>query len=783
LKNSALHPFKNRTMESEQEQIIHFEQVRLQYKALPTSLITVVVIGALLAYAQWSAIDHVIIIGWLLAISIISIIRYSFYHRFNKIAPSKESIEPWHKYSFITATLSGLSWGSAGVLLFPVDDVVHQVVLAFVLAGMSAGAVTTLTSIRANIAAYLLPTLTPLIIRFYMEQTEVGVIMGIMATIFLVMLGISARNSYYAILDSINLRFTHQQTKLALKESADMNQQILDTAAEGIFGVDLNGKTSFVNPAAARMLGYDPAELLDLPIHNTIHHTHSDGTTYEDGSCPMFISIVQGIAQHVDDEVLWRKDGTSFPVDYISMPIIKDEKIYGAVVTFRDITRRKRIEAQLEHQALFDPLTDLPNRNLLINRMQQVHARCVRRGHLGAVLYLDLDRFKAINDALGHKVGDQLIKQVAARLSSHLRKEDTVAHLSGDEFVILLSEINDDPETAQNQALSYAENIRESLSQPYEIEEQQLHSTPSIGITLFPMGNENAQSILQEADTAMYLAKEQGRNTIHFYIPSMQLAADERLALENDLRKSLDQNEMRLNFQPQVDINGLAKGAEVLLRWHHPKRGLVSPADFIPLAEDTGLIIPIGEWVLYQACQLISNWQDEGIEEPHTLAVNVSPRQFRLASFVPRVKAILEETGANPACLELELTEGIVVDNVEDTIEKMSTLRELGVRFSLDDFGTGYSSLSYLKRLPLDKLKIDQSFVRDICTDTNDATIVETIISMGRHMDLHVIAEGVETKQELDFLDAKGCHTYQGFYFSRPVEWDAYKLFLLKNSS
>ncbi|NOR51458.1 MAG: EAL domain-containing protein, partial [Gammaproteobacteria bacterium] len=430
----------------------------------------------------------------------------------------------------------------------------------------------------------------------------------------------------------------------------------------------------------------------------------------------------------------------------------------------------------------YDPLTALPNRNLLINRMQQIHARCVRRGHLGAVLYLDLDRFKAINDALGHSVGDQLLKQVATRLSSHLRQEDTVAHLSGDEFVILLSEISDDPKTAQTQSISYANNIRELLSQPHEIEGQQLYSTPSIGITLFPMGNENAESILQEADTAMYRAKEQGRNAIHFYIPSMQLAADKRLALENDLRRALDQNEMQLNFQPQVDIRGLVKGAEVLLRWNHPTRGMVSPTEFIPLAEETGLIIPIGEWVLYQACQLISNWEEEGLNREYSLAVNVSPRQFRLTNFVSRVKAILEETGANPARLELELTEGVVVDNVEDTIEKMSTLREIGVRFALDDFGTGYSSLSYLKRLPLDKLKIDQSFVRDISLDSNDATIVETIISMGRHMDLHVIAEGVDSEEELRFLDEKGCHTYQGFYFSPPVEWDAYKLFLLRHS-
>ena len=281
----------------------------------------------------------------------------------------------------------------------------------------------------------------------------------------------------------------------------------------------------------------------------------------------------------------------------------------------------------------------------------------------------------------------------------------------------------------------------------------------------------------------MYRAKEKGRNTIHFYNPGMQLAADERLALENDLRKALNQNELQLYFQPQLNNTGLVTGAEVLLRWNHPTRGLVSPADFIPLAADTGLIIPIGEWVLHQACQLISNWKDEGLKERHRLAVNVCPRQFRLASFVSKVKTILEETGADPACLELELTEGIVVDNVEDTIEKMSALRELGVHFALDDFGTGYSSLSYLKRLPLDKLKIDKTFIRDICTGSNDATIVETIISMGRHLDLHVIAEGVETKEELAFLDAKGCHTYQGFYFSHPLEWDAYKLFLLKNSS
>lgn len=471
-------------MDSEQKQIVRFEQVKLQYKFLPTSLISIIIASLLLAYAQWTVIDRTIIIGWLIALWSITGVRYVFYRSYITNTPSKDNIESWHRYAFIGALLSGFGWGAASICLFPANDVTHQVVLAFLMGGMATGAIMTLTSLRANVAAFVLPMVLPLIVRFFMEQTEVGVGMGVMTTIFLIMIGVSARNSYYAILESINLRFSHQQTKLALKESAAMNQQILDTAAEGIFGVDLDGMTTFVNPAAAKMLGYEPAELLGLPIHNTIHHSHPDGVIYQNNSCPMYRSIAHGIAQHVDDEVLWHKDGSSIPVDYISVPIIKDEKIFGAVVTFRDITQRKKIEEKLEHQAFYDPLTDLPNRNLLINRMQQAHALCAHHGHLGAVIYLDLDRFKAINDALGHRIGDELLKQVAIRLSAQKSKEDTIAHLSGDEFVILLSEISDDPETAQNQAISYAENIRELLSQPYEIEGHQLHSTPSIGISI-----------------------------------------------------------------------------------------------------------------------------------------------------------------------------------------------------------------------------------------------------------------------------------------------------------
>ena len=361
---------------------------------------------------------------------------------------------------------------------------------------------------------------------------------------------------------------------------------------------------------------------------------------------------------------------------------------------------------------------------------------------------------------------------MSRRLTSDLRAEDTVSRLGGDEFVMLLSDLGSDAEQAAAAAQHKAETIRACLAEKYEIEGHELHVTPSIGVAMFPASGKGTQEsgtdILRYADTAMYRAKDDGRDTIRFFLPSMQAAADSRLAIEKELRHALEKGELSLYFQPQVNAQGEILGAETLARWNHPEKGFISPATFIPIAEATGLILPIGEWVLRSACEQLKAWSDIGLHISH-LAVNVSPRQFRQPNFIQQIQTILDETGADPSMLGLELTEGMVIDNIVDTIDKMQGLKKLGVELSIDDFGTGYSSLAYLKKMPLDILKIDQSFVRDIENDVNDAAIVDTIISMAKHLDLKVIAEGVETSFELNFLADKGCTIYQGYFFSKPL--------------
>ncbi len=440
---------------------------------------------------------------------------------------------------------------------------------------------------------------------------------------------------------------------------------------------------------------------------------------------------------------------------------------------------RRQAEDRFEFQAFHDDLTGLPNRRMLIERLKQEVAVAIRRELHGAVLFIDLDQFKRLNDALGHSVGDLLLKQVADRLKNLLRAQDTVARLGGDEFVIILPALDGGEDEAANHAYAVADKVRWELSQFYFLGEHEFHLTPSIGIVLFPTAGEGVDDLLKHADTAMYQAKKEGRNTARFYKPSMQDAASHRLTLEKDLRHALNRNELELHYQPQVLADGSVIGAEVLIRWGHPEHGVVSPVLFIPVAEDTGLILEIGEWVLRTACEQIRRWEVAGVRLDH-LAVNVSPKQFRQPDFVAIVERVLDETGIDPRHLDLEVTEGMLIQDVEYTIEKMERIRDLGVRFSIDDFGTGYSSLAYLKRLPLDILKIDRSFVQDVHRDTQDAAICTTIIAMAKNLDLAVVAEGVETEEEQAFLADNGCDIYQGYYYSRPLALDAFEDYLVK---
>jgi diguanylate cyclase (GGDEF)-like protein/PAS domain S-box-containing protein len=465
-----------------------------------------------------------------------------------------------------------------------------------------------------------------------------------------------------------------------------------------------------------------------------------------------------------------RKNGEVYPKWLtISAVIGTDGNVTNYIGNHYDISEQKKAEETIEALAFFDQLTGLPNRTLLLDRLSQAKTASGRSGRYSALLFVDLDNFKTLNDTQGHDIGDALIKLVAQRLKTCVREVDTVARLGGDDFVIILASLSTSEAEAAMAAESLAEKILSSLNQPYQLNNASHHCTASIGVTLFQGTGIPVEELMKQADLSMYKAKAAGRNTCHFFDPAMEVAVRERAALEKDLRTALNDQQFLLHYQAQVTSGQRMIGAEVLVRWQHPQRGMVSPADFIPLAEETGLILPLGHWVLETACAQLAKWAWQSEFSALTIAVNVSVRQFRQADFVDEVLSVLKTTGANPSRLKLELTESLLAHDVEEIVEKMFALKAKGICFSLDDFGTGYSSLSYLKRLPLDQLKIDQSFVRDILIDPNDAAIARTIVALADSLGLGVIAEGVETAAQRDFLEAAGCHAYQGYFFGRPL--------------
>lgn len=469
---------------------------------------------------------------------------------------------------------------------------------------------------------------------------------------------------------------------------------------------------------------------------------------------------------------LWnkRKNGELYP-EFLTITVVKnlEGEITNFVGSATDITHSKAAAAQIENLAFYDHLTALPNRRLLLDRLNQALLYSARHGKDGAILFLDLDHFKTINDTLGHDVGDTLLKEVAKRLTASIREGDTVARLGGDEFVVMIEGLSENSAEAATQTEDIGEKILATLNVPYLLAGKEYQIGASIGVALFSNHQESLDDLLKHADIAMYQAKKSGRNNLRFFDPIMQANINARVAMENDLRLAIKAQQFVLYYQPQVYHNKKITGAEVLIRWQHPKLGLVPPLEFIPLAEETGLIIPIGEWVLKTACMQIKSWENNVHTQNLQLAVNVSAKQFFKPDFVESVIEVIHLTGINPDKLKLELTESLVLDDIKDTIHKMQRLQSIGVRFSMDDFGTGQSSLAYLTQLPLDQLKIDQSFTRNIGIKNSDAVIVQTIIGMGHHLGMEIIAEGVETEAQRAFLQKKGCPVFQGYLFSKPV--------------
>ncbi|APW40367.1 hypothetical protein RD110_00190 [Rhodoferax koreense] len=537
---------------------------------------------------------------------------------------------------------------------------------------------------------------------------------------------------------------------------------LLDKAQDAIIVRGIDHRVLYWNQSAARLYGWTAEEVVGRSLVNLLY---GDPSRFEFANQAV---IEQGEWHGEIAQV--RKDGSELMVE-ARWTLVRDanDQPHSIFAINTDITQRKATEDEIHKLAFFDALTQLPNRQLLTDRLRHALSSCARNGRGGALLFIDLDNFKTLNDTLGHDRGDLLLQQVARRLAACVRQMDTVARLGGDEFVVILEDLGEDTQEIGVRAKAIGEKILQTLSAAYQLEGNEHQSTCSIGITRFTGQVDSVGELLKQADIAMYQAKAAGRNTVRFFDPGLQAAVTARASLEADMRLALAQDEFFLHYQPQIDAQGLCTGVEALVRWHHPLRGTVSPAEFIPVAEETGLILEIGRQVLQQACGLLASWAGDEHTAHLSLAVNVSSRQFKHADFVQQVCDTLARSGADPSRLKLELTESLLVDDMELIIDKMMVLRAHGVSFSLDDFGTGYSSLAYLRRLPLDQLKIDQSFVRDVLTDPNDAVIARTIIGLGQSLGLNVIAEGVESAEQRDFLLAHGCLAYQGYFFSRPL--------------
>ncbi|MDZ4202777.1 MAG: EAL domain-containing protein [Gallionella sp.] len=565
-------------------------------------------------------------------------------------------------------------------------------------------------------------------------------------------------------------------SRKAAEKRLKLSASVFSHANEAILIADVDGTILDVNEAFCNITGYARDEVIGKNPRILGSGRH-DREFY----AIMWRNLIEKGFHYGE---IWnkRKNGEIYP-EMQTISAVRDEhgNIVHYVSLFSDITERKNAEDEIRNLAFYDVLTQLPNRRLLMERINSARLSNARSHHYGALLFLDLDKFKVLNDTLGHDQGDLLLIEVAQRLRSCVREMDTVARMGGDEFVVLLDDVDESPDVTSRKVALIAEKVRVSLSAPYQLKHASYMSSPSIGVVLFCGESETVESLIKQADMAMYKAKDSGRNTVRFFDPEMQLAVETRASLEADLRHAISKQQLHLYYQVQVDNERRPIGAEALVRWIHPVRGMVSPGQFIPIAEESSLIIELGDWVLKTACRQLATWAGADSSRTLTLAVNVSAQQFKQDDFVIKIERLLGVYRFSPASLKLELTEGVVLNSVSEVVGKMHALKALGIQISLDDFGTGYSSLSYLKILPLDQIKIDQSFVRDITTDPNDEVMVKTIIDMAQNFRLNVIAEGVETESQLAFLKQNGCMAYQGYLFGKPVAIEQFENLL--NSS
>lgn len=748
---------------TENAEVIDLEIVDLIIANSTKSMLISCLIASLLVYLQADTSNIQSVSTWAAILSSVHLIKKlvaTIYSEKNDIqrSTSKQLIQ-----FRILASICGAAWGASSFFFFHPSDYLHQAFLAMSLAGICGGAIVvnaldryTSLSFVGGLMLFFLPP-------FFMSADIFSISIALMFVTFVLYITLAGLNLANTLHDNIALRMHSIKSKEAINALAQRQKLHFDNTPLAVIEWDNHFKVTSWNASANKMFGYTPEEALGKHINFIIpasQQTLNSASTYQ------VLSVAGG--HHVRNQNV-RKDGKIIYCEWFNTTL-KDaaNNVVGIASLVQDETAYKKAQDEIERLAYYDTLTNLPNRRLLVDRLNQSLKVSKRTKSCVGVMFMDLDNFKTLNDTKGHAIGDLLLQKVAKRLQLSVRAHDTVARIGGDEFVIILDDLGKEIEAAKYAIKLVGDKLLKEINHPFALQDYEHYCTPSIGIYTYAGEGISADEVLKRADAAMYQIKQSGRNNINFYDDSMQPVLDLLSNLKNDLNFALAHSQLEIHYQTQVGTNEKAIGAEALLRWNHPELGSIPPSKFIPLAEDTGLIIPIGTWVLQQACFQLQKWSDSPKTSKLRLSVNVSALQFAQSDFVNQVKSALEMSGCNPKQLMLELTESLVLRNINEVVDKMNALKNIGVLLSLDDFGMGYSSLSVLKQLPLDELKIDQSFVADAIEGSDSALIIQTIISMGGNLGLDVIAEGVANQAQESLLKKAGCKMYQGYLFGKP---------------
>lgn len=764
---------------------IKAQQIKLLYEQLPPALFGESVAATVLCIALWNKTNHYLLIGWLLFIYFGSAFWRSILVYLFKTKHSLLSHDNWLKFYVVGVFFTGAGWGIAGGGLMPPEGFVQQTFVMLMIFGVTAAANTLYSPILSVYTFFLIIALAPLSI-WLLTHGGLYVLLGFLSFIYFAVLLSTAYYTNKLILSSLVLRFKNinlgsikklLEKKVAertneLKESLAITKSAFESTADGILMVTLDNKIKFYNKKFLDMWGFTSEFIKTTDDEKAIQHVMNQLINPDE-----FVSRINDLYLNPNQDSfdeLHFKDGRIF--ERYSKPHKLDHKIIGRVWTFRDITERRKMEKKIAYQANHDALTGLPNRTLLNDRIHQGITYAKRFHSNLIVMFIDLDNFKDINDNLGHGAGDILLQETALRLEECIRESDTVARFGGDEFVLLFLFKN-----GKEEIKTIVNKIHDSLKTPIQIGGHEVVVTVSMGISIYPRDGQDPSTLLKNADVAMYKAKKKGRNYYQLYDKSMNIHSKKRMIIQNQLRGAIEKNEFFLFYQPIFDLKtNKVISVEALLRWQHPEIGLIFPNEIIPIAEETGFIIQLGEWVMRQACLQNKMWQNQGLR-PIVVAVNVSGVQLNRPNFVETVRNILSDSQLDPQYLELELTESAIMSNTKEIIKRLADLKNLGVQIAIDDFGTGYSSFSYLKNFPANKLKIDKSFVQDCTINPNDRSIINAIITMGHHMNLSVLAEGVETESQLRLLQESHCDEMQGFLYGRPTNSDEINE-LLKNN-